>query len=305
MNAGTRIGAFVGLLVLLFAGAAFAGARLDPSVEELGEDMEMAMDSGSAEHGGGAHAGGDPAELPGLAVASGGYRLDVPLTRIPPVRGARLDFSIVDDQGEVVRDFDIEHERRMHLIVVRRDFQGFQHLHPEQRPDGTWTVRMDGSLPGTHRMFADFSTAGEPLTLASDLFVPGEFRPEALAPAASTADAGDGYEVSLSAPVARAGETVETEFVVSRNGRPVGSVEPYLGADGHLVALREGDQAFLHTHPEGEPGGAGPIRFGVSYPSVGRYRLYLQFRHGGKVRTAEFTRVAGPVPHGGGEDDGH
>ena len=80
---------------------------------------------------------------------------------------------------------------------------------------------------------------------------------------------------------------------MSRDGERVEEVQPYLGADGHLVALREGDQAFLHTHPEGEPGGSGPIRFQVEYPTAGRYRLYLQFRHGGKVHTAEFTRIVG------------
>jgi hypothetical protein len=73
----------------------------------------------------------------------------------------------------------------------------------------------------------------------------------------------------------------------------VDAVEPYLGADGHLVALREHDQAFLHTHPEGEPGGPGPIEFGVEYPTAGRYRLFLQFKHAGEVHTAEFTQEVG------------
>jgi hypothetical protein len=30
-------------------------------------------------------------------------------------------------------------------------------------------------------------------------------------------------------------------------------------------------------------------------PSAGAYRLYLDFQHGGKVRTAEFTALAGNV----------
>jgi hypothetical protein len=83
-------------------------------------------------------------------------------------------------------------------------------------------------------------------------------------------------------------------------------VEPYLGADGHLVVLREHDQAYLHTHPEGEPGGAGPITFGVEYPSAGRYRLYLQFRDAGEVRTASFTQeVAASASATTEVDDGH
>ncbi len=187
----------------------------------------------------------------------------------------------------------------MHLILVRRDFQGFQHLHPGQNPDGSWSVKSEPLVPGTYRMFADFSVGGESFTLASDLFVAGEFEPRPLGPVSRKADAGDGYEVEIESPATEGGETVPAEFTVNHNGKPVEEVEPYLGADGHLVALREGDLAFLHTHPQGGPGGSGPIRFEVEYPTAGRYRLYLQFRHGGGVHTAEFTRVAG---HEGGGD---
>ena len=88
---------------------------------------------------------------------------------------------------------------------------------------------------------------------------------------------------------------------VSRDGRPVTDLQPYLGAYGHLVALREGDLAYLHVHPDGEPGdgrtAAGPeVAFHVEAPSDGAYRLFLDFRHGDEVRTAEFTMTAGPQP---------
>ena len=62
--------------------------------------------------------------------------------------------------------------------------------------------------------------------------------------------------------------------------------ERYLGAGGHLVALREGDMAFLHVHPTGD----GPS-FAATFPTPGRYRLVLQFRHDGRVRTVAFTQV--------------
>ncbi len=71
-------------------------------------------------------------------------------------------------------------------------------------------------------------------------------------------------------------------------------LQPYLAAYGHLVALREGDLAYLHVHPDGEPGDGrtkpGPgITFHTAFPSEGSYRLYLDFKHDGVVRTAEFT----------------
>ena len=85
---------------------------------------------------------------------------------------------------------------------------------------------------------------------------------------------------------------------VSRDGTPVSDLQPYLGAYGHLVALRDGDLANLHVHPDGAPGDgrtvAGPdITFHAQVPSAGTYRLYLDFQHNGTVRTAEFTAVAG------------
>ncbi len=60
----------------------------------------------------------------------------------------------------------------------------------------------------------------------------------------------------------------------------------YLGAKGHLVALREGDLAFLHVHPD-----ANRLRFEATFPTPGRYRLFLQFKTtDGRVHTAAFTR---------------
>ena len=82
-------------------------------------------------------------------------------------------------------------------------------------------------------------------------------------------------------------------------------LQPYLGSYGHLVALRDGDLAYLHVHPEGAPGDGstrpGPeIVFEAAVPSSGDYRLFLDFRHEGVVRTAEFALTAA----GGGDDAG-
>ena len=77
-------------------------------------------------------------------------------------------------------------------------------------------------------------------------------------------------------------------------GGPLAGVEPYLGADGHLVALREGDLAFLHVHPE-ESDTPGTIRFAAELPSAGRYRLFLQFTHDGRVTTVAHTRAGDPM----------
>jgi hypothetical protein len=317
MRPAARIAAFAALLTVVLAGAALAGSRVDPDVDEsAGHETEdnMQMTDTHTEKTGGAAAGSHGADagshgatasggaLPGLAVTQGGFTLALEQTSFAASRPEQLRFRVTDEAGDTVRDFDVEHERRMHLIVVRRDFAGFQHLHPAQEEDGSWSVDIPGLEPGVHRVFADFSSGGTSVTPATDVFVPGGFVPEELPEPASVADAGDGYAVAIDSADLHAGETVPVRFTVSRDGEELEGVEPYLGADGHLVALREGDQAFLHTHPEGEAGGSGPIAFDVEYPSAGRYRLFLQFRHGGEVRTAEFTQVVEPADsHGGAE----
>ena len=304
MSAPARIAAFVAGLALVFAAAAVAGGAVDPDVEASSGDHGMASEEETME----GHETMAAGAVRGLAVSENGYRL-VPAT-MTAASGPRTtyEFSIVDPDGEPLTDFDIEHERKMHLIVVRRDFAGFQHVHPELGADGTWRVELDTSLPGTYRVIADFTSGdGEAMTLATDLSVPGAFEPRPLPMPESTVDAGDGYEVRIDSAEPDAGAATRVAFTVSRNGKAVDGVQPYLGADGHLVVLREGDLAFLHAHPQGEPGGSGPIAFDVDYPSAGAYRLFLQFRHRGEVHTAGLTELVGgasPIAAAEHNDDG-
>lgn len=125
--------------------------------------------------------------------------------------------------------------------------------------------------------------------------MPGTLRPTP-PPEPATATTVDGYDVTLEGDLVAGGESTLT-LSVSKDGDPVTDLQPYLAAYGHLVGLRSGDLAYLHVHPDGEPGDgrtkAGPgITFHAQVPSVGNYRLYLDFRHEGVVRTAEFTAVA-------------
>jgi hypothetical protein len=182
-----------------------------------------------------------------------------------------------------VRDFDVEHTKRMHVIVVRRDMTGFQHVHPTLAADGTWSVPVTLRDPGSYRVLADFAVKGKAYTLADDVTVDGAVRSRALPAPATTADV-DGLHVTLDEGPARAGAESDLGFTVTRDGRPV-AIEDYLGAKGHLVALREGDLAFLHVHPDEDR-----LRFMAQFPTAGRYRLFLQFKTDGKVHTAEFTQ---------------
>ncbi|GAA1311958.1 hypothetical protein [Saccharothrix xinjiangensis] len=116
----------------------------------------------------------------------------------------------------------------------------------------------------------------------------------------------DEYEVRLDGEL-EAGGASPVRLTVSRDGRPVTDLEPHLGSYGALVALRQEDLVSTHLRPRGRPGDgetpAGPeLVFVAELPTAGAYRLFLNFRHGGAVRTAEFTATAG---HAEGHDEGH
>jgi hypothetical protein len=269
VNPIAKLAGFAVVLALVFAGAAFAGSRLDVHPGRPAADKP-------------AHMGGMAAEtmpVRGLAVSDHGLTLQLARRTAQPGRRFELAFRIADRRGRTVRDFDVEHTKRMHLIVVRRDMTGFQHLHPTQRPDGSWSVPATLPDAGSYRVFADFSAGEKPYTLADDLTVDGSVRSQALPAPATSVDV-DGLRVALAEDAEK-----ELGFTVTRDGAPV-AIQDYLGAKGHLVALREGDLAFLHVHPD-----QNRLRFEATFPTAGRYRLFLQFKTAdGRLHTAAFTR---------------
>ena len=300
MNAPARVVGFVLGVAVAFMVAYAVGSQVGP----VGEQAEATghSDGGHAPgegHSDGGHSDGghaeegseDAAALPGgLMVSEGGYTLALQDSVAQAGRDREISFVIEGPDGPVTA-YDVEHEKRLHFIAVRRDFAGFQHVHPKLSEDGTWTTALDLTA-GQWRVFADFKpTSSEAHTLGADLSVPGRVDFVTLGQTTRTATVG-GYTVELTGDLV-AGEHSMLELRVSRDGRPVTDLQPYLGAYGHLVALRGGDLAYLHVHPDGEPFDGktepGPaVVFGAEVPSDGTYHLYLDFKHDGVVRTAQF-----------------
>jgi hypothetical protein len=275
VNPPAKLAGFAAAAALAFAGAAFAGSRVDVHPGPAAAKPAM-----------GAMAAGTMAPQPvrGLAVSDKGLTLELARRSAPRGRRFELAFRIADRSGRTIRDFDVEHTKRMHFIVVRRDMTGFQHLHPTERPDGTWSVPVTLPDAGSYRVFADFSVDEEPHTLADDLPVDGSVRSRALPVPARSIDV-DGLRVALTEGATEAGAESELGFTVTRDGRPV-AIQDYLGAKGHLVALRQGDLAFLHVHPD-----ENRLQFMATFPTAGRYRLFLQFKtEDGRLHTAAFTQ---------------
>ncbi len=296
-GAPTWVVALVATVAAIFGTTVLIGEAIGGETEPMRGGEHPAAGASSGEHGPGDQA---PDPVRGLAVAENGLRLRLDQRELPRGRRAKLSFTVVGSDGQPVRDFQLEHTKRVHLIVARRDLTGFQHLHPKMGRDGTWSTDILLDDAGSYRVFADFKRRGENNTLAADVAVDGPLDSRAMAAVQATADSGDGYEVKLTGGASKAGEEAQLGFAVTRGGEEI-AVEDYLGAKGHLVALREGDMAYLHVHPaeaghgasEAEHSGGESIKFVTEFPSDGRYGLFLQFKHEGEVRTAAFTREVG------------
>ncbi len=282
MSVTARLASFAAALLAVF-GLAFA----------LGRFVDVDVDTDDHGH--------EPATAHG-AHGDSGYALALD-RRAVRAGASEVSFRVTDEDGAAVTSYAERHERELHLIVVAADnMADYQHVHPTIDADGTWSAPL-ALAPGRYRLFADTQPTGaDAMVLEADLRATGGKPVRQALPAPATLDRIGPYAVELVA------EDSAVAFSVTRNGEPVTDLEPYLGAFGHLVALRVDDLAYLHAHPEDAP--AGPeVTFGVEFGEPGRHALYFDFKHDGTVRTAQFTFEVGDVDaddqHGKGRGHGH
>ena len=287
MNTAARLSAFAATLAVVLAagygvGTAAGPVGADTSDQPEAADRSVAQDEAHAD----STASGNDQEgdvMGGLTATDDGYTLATGSATLPAGLGTFI-FEVLRPDGQALTDYEVEHEKELHLIAVRTDGAGFQHVHPVRDDDGQWSVDLDLRLPGAWRVFADFVPAGaeQGLTLGLTVHVAGDpYEPLPVAEPLPAVEVG-GLRVELTgAPVA--GRASSVEFAVSRDGQRV-TPNPYLGARGHLVALRDGDLAYLHVHPDEDE-----LSFMATFPTPGRYLLYLDFSVDGTVRTAPFT----------------
>jgi len=312
MNTRARVGLYAAALAAVFGTSAVVAGAVAPQDSVRAPAASDRVQEQSSEGG----AAGQPSDaqqpsaapqptdegavmVSGLSLEQDGYVLGE--VRAPDEVGSEgeLAFTVTRD-GSAVTDFAVEHDKRLHLIVVRSDGSHFRHVHPEMDADGRWSIPWTWEAAGTYRVFADFApTGGEGLTLTRAVDVAGDVRPTR-STAVSTTSSVDGFDVTLEGEL-QAGAASPLTLEVLRDGEPVTTLESYLGAFGHLVALREGDLAYLHVHPLGAEPAAGQlsgptIAFNAETPTPGRYLLYLDFQVDGQVHTATFAVDAAAAP---------
>jgi hypothetical protein len=202
----------------------------------------------------------------------------------------------------------------IHLIFVNDDLTSIVHLHPPVSPNGRATAVITLPVPGSYRMVVD---------IYPDL--PGQLRnfqlfktvnvgrpgPHTAPPPFRSTVTVDGYRVALiGTPHLRAIEAAFMKVRVTRaDGKPA-PFTPWYGALAHAIFFHAGNLDYFHTHVcapgatgctsvfggstvTGSSSKPGDLTVGVLLPESGIWRLFLQFRSGGKVLTAPFTLHVG------------
>jgi Cu+-exporting ATPase len=234
---------------------------------------------------------------------------------------ARLTYRLVDARTEqAVTDVVESHEKLVHLIVVRDDLSGFQHVHPNPTGQpGEYALDVTFPAGGTYYLYGEFQRRdGRDVLQRDTLAVSGAAAPapplaEERAPKVIGHD-----RVALSgARALAAGGEARLVFRVENagTGEPATDLKPYLGAPAHVVILSPDGRTFAHTHGEAVGAtadhGAAPqpaaghadgghadagaqygpeIAFHHTFPTPGLYKVWGQFQtHHGEVITADFV----------------
>ncbi|UUZ81987.1 hypothetical protein LJK88_47005 [Paenibacillus sp. P26] len=164
-----------------------------------------------------------------------------------------LTIQITDKDGKPVNDFQVNHEKLLHLIIVSHDLSFFNHIHPEYKGSGKFTVNTSFPAGGDYKLFADFIPAGGSGTTLSE-WVKVEGKEGARA--AIQADtklvkevSGKEIELALSSTKAKEDVTLTFNLRDAKTKKEIDNLEPYLGAVGHVVILSADAEQYIHVHP--------------------------------------------------------
>jgi len=228
-----------------------------------------------------------------------------------------IKYRIKNDKGEIVKNFAIAHEKLMHFIIVRKDLMQFQHLHPTfNKETGEFSVDVELSVNGTYRFFADFTPGVEnpmklPVVVYSDVATEEDSVNMPLVIDNAQTKTVDGYEITYLFPdekQMKKQEDITYGLIIEKDGKPVNDLEPYLGARGHSVIIKQSSLDYIHTHAldtnqsqqnghsvghqtmqkEADERGSS-IDFTTTFPQAGIYKIFTQFQHQGNVLTTEYA----------------
>jgi hypothetical protein len=253
------------------------------------------------------------------------YRLD--FRTVPAVvkagQQASLAFKIFHpDTGEAMKKFEVVHERQYHLFLISQDMEYFQHIHPQEAADGTWSIDVTLPKPGYYKVLSDFLPSGGSSQFIARPLVTAGYTGDLAADSAHLVP--DTVLTKVDEDITATVTTDPQQFVVglyghityhltdTADGRPITDLQTYLGAFGHTLIMSEDMAEYVHSHPldilaqpddDGGPPvflippdadleklrGGPEVTFEGLMPKPGHYRAWTQFRRHDQLHTFAFT----------------
>lgn len=211
----------------------------------------------------------------------------------------------VTENGENL-PLEVVHTMKMHLLVVNEELTWFDHIHPEDQGDGTYRISETFPSAGKYLFFIDYKPIDHAAKVEmKSVEVKGQHITQAAELNTKLVCNIDGYTVTF-----LNGDDLKTktgqvlQFSVEKDEilYEEKDMQPYLGANAHIVMISKADKDFLHIHPMSD--NRFPIYAETYIEKAGLYRMWVQFKIDGKVHTADFTVLASEgQPASGGHND--
>jgi hypothetical protein len=210
-----------------------------------------------------------------------------------PKQDTMISISVQDKDGNPIDQFDINHEKEMHVIVVSKDLSFFNHIHPENKGKGEFTVTTQFPTAGEFEVISDFAPTGMgAMTKKQWITVQGNApSPQPIVPDTDLTKMVDRKEVTLSMDHLMANMEIKLTFHIkdAKSGEPITNLQPYLGAVGHVVIMDDKAEEYIHVHPMEEKESGPDASFMATFPHSGVFKIWGQFQQEGEVFTAPYV----------------
>src|SRR5918911_2138757 len=178
------------------------------------------------------------------------YNVNIRFDPITPEARKRTELllSITDQKlGDPIKEFELVHDKLMHLIIVAEDLSYFAHIHPTMATDtygtiftiyhtfpesGKYKFWVDFKPKGGNQMLSalKFNVEGEPVHTPEGLVYDGKYTKGSL---------DRQYQISLKIPDKIVAQNdVDITFNISDStGKHITNLEPLMAAGGHSVII--------------------------------------------------------------------
>lgn len=185
----------------------------------------------------------------------------------------------------------VVHEKKLHVFIFDPALQEYRHEHPEYN-GSAWVLKTQLSVNGNYWVWAqgEILADQEEFSTSARLSVEGGSPANTLPPVLKDVRSGnDGNSVvSVSNSQLVAGKMAMLDLSFSRRDGTAPEVTPYLGALAHVVGVLEDGDTLIHVHPMSH---GGQMMIHAVFAEAGKYRLWVQFKDGGKLRTVPLSVV--------------